>query len=131
MQVVIEPNLGPVMSAGECRRALDSIAVWSGTAVYLLSDRRNGEPVYCGTANGKTRLKGHLAKDDLANGPLGKTMRNPALRAYCLAQSPGWLGVQFVLTPDEDTARALERALILRYGLRSVGGKLFNQRLSG
>lgn len=127
----MESDLGPVMSADECRQALGSIGHWSGTAVYLLSDTNSGEPVYCGTANGKSRLRAHLAKDDLANGPIGKTMSNPALRSYCLAQPRGWLGVQFVMMPDAQSARALERLLIAKLGIRSFGGKLFNQRMSG
>ena len=124
-------DLGEVLSAGACRAKLDTIGNWEGTAVYLLSSLISGEPVYCGTANGKSRLRSHLHKDDLRNGPVGKTKVNPELRAYCLSQPPGWLGIQFRLFPSETKARCAERTIIAELGIRRNGGQLFNQRMSG
>jgi hypothetical protein len=124
-------DLGPTMTAAECRHRLSMLSAWSGTAVYLLSNRTTAEPVYCGTANSKSRLLSHLHKDDLRNGPVGKTMVNPQLRAYCLSQRQGWLGVQFRFFSSEAEARAKEQAIILELGIRRMGGRLFNQRMSG
>jgi hypothetical protein len=124
-------DLGDVLSVSACKAKLDAMTDWTGTAVYLLSNLTSGEPVYCGTANGKARLRSHLHKDDLLNGPLGKTMVNPELRAYCLNQQRGWLGIQFRLYPNEPEARAAEKAIITELGIRRQGGRLFNQRTSG
>ncbi len=123
--------LGEVMTASECRQRLSSVNAWSGTAVYLLSNRETAEPIYCGTANAKTRLLSHLHKDDLRNGPVGKTMVNPELRAYCLSQPREWLGIQFKMFANEAEARQHEQAVIRILGIRRMGGKLFNQRLTG
>lgn len=124
-------DLGEVLSASACKAKLDAMTDWTGTAVYLLSNLKSGEPVYCGTANGKTRLRSHLNKDDLRNGPVGKTMVNPELRAYCLGQGPGWLGIQFRLYANDTEARLAERVIITDFGIRRYGGRLFNQRMSG
>lgn len=124
-------SLGPVLSAEQCRASLSVSAKWIGVGVYLLSNRNTGELIYCGTSKTPSRLKSHLAKDDLARGPVGKTKSNPPLRSYCLAQPRGWLGVQYVVLADEQAARALERAIIAKLGIRSMGGKLFNRSLSG
>ena len=121
---------GSIMNAATCRQAL-SRASWNGVAVYMLWSRETREPVYCGTARSPGRLRSHLAKDDLANGPVGKTHVNPDLRAYCLVQPAGWLGVSFALFSREEEARAVERDIIGRLGIRRHGGQLFNQRLSG
>ncbi|MNR94505.1 hypothetical protein D3C72_255900 [compost metagenome] len=123
-------RLGAIMNAATCRRALGAPA-WQGVAVYMLWSRKDQIPVYCGTARSPSRLRSHLAKDDLANGPKGKTHVNPDLRAYCLAQPAGWLGVSFALFESDDEARAVERDIIGRLGIRRYGGQLFNQRLSG
>lgn len=124
-------DFGIAMTAAECRRHLAMLTAWPGTAVYLLSNRITSELVYCGTANSKSRLLGHLHKDDLRNGPVGKTMVNPELRAYCLSQRKGWLGVQFKFFASEAEARAKEQAIIRELGIRRLGGSLFNQRMSG
>lgn len=58
-------------------------------------------------------------------------MVNPQLRAYCLSQPQGWLGVQFRVFSSEAEARAKEQAIILELGIRRMGGRLFNQRMSG
>ena len=79
----------------------------------------------------QVNFKELVTKDDLAKGPIGKTMVNPGLRAYCLSQNKGWLGVSFVLLPDEETAKQVERQFIARHGLTKSGGSLFNQRMSG
>ncbi|MDO8323464.1 MAG: hypothetical protein Q7T23_11040 [Phenylobacterium sp.] len=99
--------------------------------MYVLWNRAEQRPIYCGTAKSAGRLASHLHKDDLANRPVGKTHVNPALRAYCLAQSKGWLGVSFAMFPDEPTARDMERKIISRHGIAKLGGELLNQRLSG
>lgn len=124
-------RLGVIMNAADCRVALIARSPWEGVAVYMLWLRETAEPVYCGTAKSASRLKSHLVKDDLANGPVGKTHVNPGLRSFCLAQPAGWLGVSFALFENEDTARAVEREIIGRLGLRRHGGQLFNQRFSG
>lgn len=124
-------DLGEILSATDCKAKLNAMGVWSGTAVYLLSNLISGEPVYCGTANGKARLRSHLQKDDLANGPVGKTTVNPDLRAYCLSNRPGWLGIQFRVFETELEARVAERTIIAELGIRRQGGRLFNQRMSG
>jgi hypothetical protein len=124
-------DLGPITPAETCAAKLAAMTAWPGTAVYLLWDRTKDKPVYCGTANSKSRLKAHLAKDDLRNGPVGKTMVNPELRAYCLAQPKGWLGVQFKMFSSEQEARLAEQRVISIHGIRKLGGLLFNQRISG
>lgn len=129
--MLVLTTLGDVMTASECRQRLSAITAWSGTAVYLLSNRVTAEPIYCGTANAKTRLLSHLHKDDLRNGPVGKTMVNPELRAYCLNQPRGWLGIQFTMFASETEARQQEQAVIRSLGIRRMGGKIFNQRLAG
>jgi hypothetical protein len=124
-------GLGEILSADQCKAQLKTIACWSGTAVYLLWHPSVGRPVYCGTANSARRILGHLHKDDLRNGPIGKTHTNPELRAYCLSQPKGWLGVQFKLLQNEETARQTEQQIIAHFGIRRAGGTLFNQRFSG
>lgn len=119
------------MPAETCAAKLAAMTVWPGSAVYLLWDRTKDKPVYCRTANSKSRLKAHLAKDNLRNRPVGKTMVNPELRAYCLAQPTGWLGVQFKLFSSEQDARLVEQRVISIHGIRKFGGLLFNQRMSG
>lgn len=124
-------RLGVVHTAEQCRNAL--AAGWSDTetAVYVLWDRVSTTAIYCGTSRTPSRLRSHLAKDDLANGPVGKTHVNPELRNYCLARAKGWLGVSFRVYATEAEARAVEREIIGRLGIRKLGGQLFNQRLSG
>lgn len=124
-------ELGPILDRDACAARLNGLRSWNGTAVYVLWDRIRNEPIYCGTANSPSRLKGHLHKDDLRNGPVGKTLVNPELRSYCLAQPRGWLGIQFRLFATEDEARAVERDIIATHGIRKQGGRLFNQRMSG
>lgn len=119
------------VSADECRSRL-AVSDWgAGVATYVLWDRRTGEPVYCGTARNRSRIDGHLKKDDLRNATVGTTARNPELRAYCLAQPRGWLGVAFRLFPSEAEAKREEQGIIASFGIRRQGGKLFNQRTSG
>lgn len=126
------PNrLGPILPAEECRRRLDSMTSWNGAATYLLYNRRTNEPIYCGTAKNRSSVRRHLAKDDLANGPVGKTQVNPELRNYCLAQRAGWLGVAFHMFGTLEEAKLEERRIIAQLGIRSLGGALYNQRLSG
>jgi hypothetical protein len=129
--MILDDELGPVMTADQCTQKLKNLTTWPGTAVYLLSNRNTGDPVYCGTANSKSRLKSHLHKDDLKNGPVGKTMVNPELRNYCLVQPKGWLGVQFKIFNSEDDAKSKEREIIGALGIKKNGGQLFNQRTSG
>ena len=125
--------LGPVLAADTARQHLSRKSAWKGdgTATYLLWDRAENRPIYCGTARTPRRLLSHLDKDDLANRPVGKTTVNPELRAYCLSRPKGWLGVSFSVFPDENTAKKLERSIISHYGIRRFGGTLYNQRLSG
>jgi hypothetical protein len=101
------------------------------TAVYVLWDRATETAIYCGTSRTPSRLRSHLAKDDLANGPVGKTHVNPELRSYCLSQAKGWLGVSFAVFADDAAARTVEREIISSLGIRKYGGQLYNQRLSG
>lgn len=124
-------DLGPILTRDACAAQLSAMTTWPGTAVYVLWDRNRNEPIYCGTANNRGRLRGHLNKDDLKNGPVGKTMVNPDLRAYCLAQPKGWLGVQFRMFANESEARLIEQRIIATHGIRKFGGRLFNQRTSG
>jgi hypothetical protein len=123
-------RLGPIRSALECRQQL--AAGWRDeeTAVYVLWDRATETAVYCGTSRTPGRLRSHLAKDDLANGPVGKTHVNPELRSYCLSQGKGWLGVSFAVFESEAAAQ-VEREIICSLGIRKFGGQLYNQRLSG
>lgn len=124
-------RLGPIRTAPECRAHL--AASWSEaeTAVYVLWDRATQTAIYCGTSRTPGRLRSHLAKDDLANGPVGKTHVNPELRSFCLSQGKGWLGVSFTVFSDEAAARQVEREIISSLGIRRYGGQLYNQRLSG
>lgn len=124
-------RLGPIRSAVECRDALAQSWGTAETAVYVLWDRATETAIYCGTSRTPGRLRSHLAKDDLANGPAGKTHVNPELRSYCLSQPKGWLGVSFAVFSDEATARQAEREIINSLGIRKFGGQLYNQRLSG
>jgi len=126
----MEEFLGDVMPAEAVRAALDGNA-WVGVATYILWDRAKRQPIYCGTAKSPRRLIGHLDKDDLANRPVGKTHVNPGLRAYCLSQTRGWLGVSFRLYETETEAKVVERAIIAQLGIQKFGGILFNQRLTG
>ena len=126
----MEEFLGEVMAADTARAALSGKA-WDGVATYILWDRVKQRPVYCGTARSPRRLIGHLDKDDLANRPVGKTHVNPGLRAYCLSQKKGWLGVSFRLYGTEAEAKIVERAVIAQLGIQRYGGILFNQRLTG
>ena len=128
---MIPEELTQVLDVSRARERLGRGAPWDGVAVYVLWDRLEDRPVYCGTARSPARLRGHLHKDDLVNGPVGKTHVNPGLRAYCLSRPKGWLGVSWIMLPDATAATALERAVIARWGIRSQGGLLFNQRLSG
>lgn len=128
---MIPQELTSIMTAKEARARLQPGAVWDGVAVYVLWDRLTQEPIYCGTASGPARLRGHLHKDDLANGPIGKTKVNPGLRAYCLSRPAGWLGVSWVEMPNMETAKCLERSMISFWGIQSQGGLLYNQRLTG
>jgi hypothetical protein len=127
----IDIVFGGIHTASEAALILKDNSTWLGVATYVLWDRKSITPIYCGTAKTPTRLRGHLHKDDLANRPIGKTHVNPELRAYCLAQPKGWLGVSFVLSKTENEAREIERTIIAHYGLRKLGGQLFNQRMSG
>jgi hypothetical protein len=124
-------RLGPICSPEECRDRLTKRWNDAETAVYILWDRASELPVYCGTSRTPSRLRSHLAKNDLANGPVGKTHVNPEFRAYCLSQAKGWLGVSFLVCPDEAAARQIEREIIGAFGIRKFGGLLYNQRLSG
>lgn len=129
-EIEMDEFLGEVMSAEAVRAALKADA-WNGVAAYILWDRAKRRPIYCGTAKSSRRLIGHLDKDDLANRPVGKTHVNPGLRAYCLSQPRGWLGVSFRLFETEAAARAVERSIIAQLGIQKFGGILFNQRLTG
>ena len=124
-------RLGPIYSATECRNQLRRDWSEAETAVYILWDRGTETAIYCGTSRTPSRLRSHLAKDDLANGPVGKTHVNPELRSFCLSRSKGWLGISFAVFSDEAAARQIEREIIGKFGIRRNGGQLFNQRLSG
>src|SRR6478672_4681551 len=124
-------RLGPIRSAQECREHLAEGWSEAETAVYVLWDRATQTAIYCGTSRTPGRLRSHLAKDDLANGPVGKTHVNPELRSYCLSEGKGWLGISFGVFADEASARRVEQEIISRFGIRKFGGQLFNQRLSG
>lgn len=127
----IKTKLGKIMTAEQCANFLNGITIWNGAANYMLWDLRTGTPIYCGTAKNKSSLKRHLAKDDLKNGPVGKTHVNPALREYCLAQPKGWLGIQFKMFSTNEEAKYSEVSIINELGIRNNGGILFNQRMSG
>ena len=120
-----------MLTAEAARASLSCAKDWSGVATYMLWNRKEKRPIYCGTARTSTRLLGHLHKDDLANRPVGKTHVNSELRAYCLAQPRGWLGVSYNVSPSEIEAKLLERQIISHYGIRRLGGQLFNQRMTG
>ena len=123
--------LGHIMPAALAAASMTA-GVWgSGAATYMLWDLNENCPIYCGTAASPGALRRHLPKDDLANGPIGHTKKNPELRAYCLAQPKGWLGIAFKISPSLHEAKLLERQLIAHYGIRRSGGCLFNQRMSG
>lgn len=127
-------RLGRIMNAGECQRALTATPDWKGAgeAVYLLWDLDGETPIYCGTAEGKARLRGHLRKDHLCERePSAVESRNPELVRYCSARRPGWLGVSFKVMDDKATAQSIEQAIISDLGIRRFGGVLFNQRLRG
>jgi hypothetical protein len=124
-------KLGPMLTVSEARLKLQRPYGWPGVATYLLWNRHMPLAIYCGTARTPSRLRGHLHKDDLVNGPMGKTHVNPELRSYCLSQPAGWLGVSWRECVDETEARTLEQAIIGYFGIRKLGGQLFNQRLSG
>jgi hypothetical protein len=122
--------LGPISPAAELRSQLGAVA-WSGVATYLLWSLIDERPVYCGTAKSPRRIIDHLDKDDLLNAPLKKTRVNMPLRQYCLAQTPGWLGIAYRVFSTADEAKVMERSIIARFGIVKKGGVLFNQRMSG
>lgn len=124
-------RLGQIHYANECRALLSTNWSEEQTAVYVLWDRASETAIYCGTSRTPSRLRSHLAKDDLANGPVGKTHVNPELRSFCLSKGKGWLGVSFKVCASEEEARAVERQIISSLGIRKFGGQLYNQRLSG
>lgn len=127
-------RLGRIMDAGECQRSLAATPDWKGTgeAVYLLWDRQSGKPIYCGTAEGKSRLRGHLRKDHLCDRqPSAVESRNPELVKYCSARRAGWLGVSFTVMADKALVKSIEQSIISDLGIRKFGGVLLNQRLSG
>jgi hypothetical protein len=128
---MIDIRFGKIHTADEAKILLNSNSPWPGVATYVLWDIKNERPIYCGTAKTSTRLRSHLDKDDLANRPVGKTHVNPELRAFCLSQTKGWLGISFIHSSTEAEARDLERKIISEYGIRKLGGQLFNQRMSG
>lgn len=124
-------QLGEILPADRARQRLVSLGGWTGVATYMLWNFQERRPLYCGTAKSPRRLLGHLDKDDLANRPAGKTHVNPELRAYCLSQPKGWLGVSFRVFDNKLTANSVERQIIAEHGIRRRGGILFNQRESG
>lgn len=123
-------KLGKIYDAVACADHIGRTP-WDGCAVYMLWDRANGEPVYCGTAKTAGRLKSHLKKDNPLKSPSSHNLRNIELTRFWQGQNAGWLGVSFRVYPTEAEAKAVERELIAAYGIRRAGGKLFNQRFSG
>jgi hypothetical protein len=123
-------TLGKIYDAVACADQIGR-TTWDGCAVYMLWDRANQEPIYCGTAKTAGRLKSHLKKDNPLTRPSSHNLKNIELTRFWQAQKAGWLGVSFRVYPTEAEARAVERDLIAACGIRRAGGKLFNQRLSG
>lgn len=127
-------RLGRIMDASECRRTQSAMSDWkgSGEAVYVLWDRQSETPIYCGTTEGKSRLRGHLRKDHLCDRqPSVVEGRNAALVQYCQSRPIGWLGVSFKVMPDKAMARSVEQAIINDLGIKKLGGVLLNQRRTG
>lgn len=127
-------RLGRIMDAGECQRSLAATPDWKGVgeAVYVLWDRQSQTPLYCGTAEDKSRLRSHLRKDHLRDRqPSVVESHNPALVQYCQSRPTGWLGVSLRVMPDKTAAKSLECAILSDLGIQSQGGQLYNQRLSG
>lgn len=122
--------LGLIYDATECADQIRRTP-WTGCAVYMLWDRLQEEPIYCGTANSAGRLKSHLKKNDPTTPPSGHNLKNPELTRYWQAQQAGWLGVSFRIYPTMAEAKAVEREMIAAYGIRRAGGRLLNQRFSG
>ena len=122
--------LGPVFDADACASRI-SADPWSGVATYVLWDRLSGEPVYCGTAASRGRLKSHLKKNDPSLQPSLHNLRNPDLTALWQSKKSGWLGISFRVFSSEAEAKTVEQQIIAAYGIRKFGGKLYNQRLSG
>lgn len=122
--------LGPIIDAAACARRLTDVP-WEGVATYVLWDRETQTPIYCGTAVSRSRLKSHLTKDDPASPVSSHNKRNPELVAYWQSRPKGWLGVSFAFSSTAEEAKELERRIIRHYGIRSQGGLLFNQRVSG
>lgn len=122
--------LGEILTAPACAARLLATP-WEGAAVYVLWDRANGEPIYCGTSKSKGRLQSHLKKDDPLSRVSSHNLRNPELTNFWRSQAKGWMGVSFRLFPTEAEAKVVERQIIARLGIRSLGGQLYNQRMSG
>lgn len=123
-------RLGEIYDAVVCADHIGRTP-WDGCAVYMLWDRASGEPVYCGTAKTAGRLKSHLKKDNPLTPPSSHNLKNIELTRFWQGNKAGWLGVSFRVFPTEAEAKTVERELIAEYGIRRMGGKLFNQRLSG
>ncbi|MDZ4113474.1 MAG: hypothetical protein U1E18_28300 [Brevundimonas sp.] len=123
-------TLGKVHDAAACADHIGRTP-WEGCAVYMLWDRVNDEPIYCGTATTPGRLKSHLKNDNPLTPPSSHNLKNGELTRFWQGQKAGWLGVSFRIYSSEAEAKAVERELISAYGIRRAGGKLFNQRFSG
>jgi hypothetical protein len=115
--------LGKIVDATTCRSRINSIP-WNGCGVYVLWDRLSSIPVYCGTSKTRGRLLSHLKKNDPKSIPTSHNLANAEFTKFWQGKSYDWLGVSF-------EAKIVERGIIAHYGIRRLGGLLYNQRMSG
>ena len=103
---------------------------------YVLLDRTTPEPqpIYVGTAKSQSRIDNH-ARKAIGGTSLTRKSGALALAEHVEGQSENhgsdWIGFSFRQHRSFDDAKATERELIQGWGIKKLGGKLFNRKMSG
>ena len=126
-----------IMSAGCAKAYARKLNFGTTVLTYVLWDRTTTpkpQPIYVGTAKSQSRIDNHARK---ANGGTSLTRKSGAipLAEHVERQSknhgPDWIGFSFHQHNSFDDAKVTERELIQGWGIKKLGGKLFNRQMSG